>query len=318
MARLIAALAASAASLALAACGGGGGNDDNADKTKTSGGGVDAATQQADRLVEASLRPNAKANSGVVDGQIEVTLKGVKGFGEPFTTGVSGPFSYRKGAALPDYELELGSRGYGVTLTSKGGRSYVTIGTTGYALPASIRNRLIKSSSKGRNGLNRTLEQFGVAPARWETERKVAGSETLDGVQTTRIKTSFNAGRILRDANTLLGLMRSLGLTRVVGLPPAISPSARRRFVKGVTTKVGESWIADGDKVLRQSGFTMRFAIRKGDRAKLGGITGGSAVARLMVTEVGKPQTITAPTKLGSFEDFKAAIDALGEANESK
>ncbi len=41
-------------------------------------------------------------------------------------------------------------------------------------------------------------------------------------------------------------------------------------------------------------------------------------VARLMVTEVGKPQTIGAPTELGSFQDFELALDALGEAQESK
>jgi hypothetical protein len=314
MARLTAALVASLASLVLLSCGG----DDDAGSGNKAGSKADAKARQADRLVADSLKPNAKARSGVIDAQAEFTIKGVRGYSEPFTVSASGPFSYRRGAALPDYELELGARNYGLTLSSVDGKSYATLGTTGYVLPASIRNRLVKSSSKGRNGLTRTLEQLGIAPPRWETERRVVGTETLDGVETTHIKTSFNAGRILRDANTLLGLMRSLGITRAVGLPPAIPASARRHFVRGVTSKVAATWVGTKDKVTRQSGFTMKFSIPKADRRFVAGITGGSVVARLIVTEVGKPQTISAPAKLGSFADFELALNALGEAQESK
>jgi hypothetical protein len=313
MARTAAALSAALAALVLLSCGG----DDKATKAK-SGAGGDAQTQQADRLVAQSLKPNAKAHSGVIDAEAEFTIKGVPGYSEPFTAGVSGPFSYRKDAALPDYELELGVRGYGVTLTSVNGKSYVSIGDTAYALPAPIRRRLVRSSSKGRNGLTKTLEQFGISPPRWETERRIVGTETLDGVPVTRIATSFNAGRILRDANTLLGLMGSLGITRAVGLPPTISSKARKAFVRGVTSKVAATWVGTKDKVTRRSGFTMAFTIPQAQRSTLSGISGGMVIARLMVSEVGKPQTISAPAKVGSFANFKLALDALGDAQDAK
>ncbi|MEA2220045.1 MAG: hypothetical protein QOJ35_2671 [Solirubrobacteraceae bacterium] len=313
MARCTAALSAALAAFVLLSCGGA----DKAAKTKTAADGG-AQARQADRLVAQSLKPNATARSGVIDAETEITIKGVKGFSEPFTASVSGPFSYRRGAALPDYELELGVRGYGVTLTSVHGRSYVSIGDTGYALPAPIRQRLVRSSSKGRNGLTRTLEQFGISPPRWETERRVVGTETLDGVEVTRIATSFNAGRILRDANTLLGLMASLGITRAVGLPATISQRARRAFVRGVTSKVAATWVGTKDKVTRRSGFTMRFTIPRAQRRTLSGISGGMVVATLMVTEAGKAQTISPPTKTGSFANFKLALDALGAAQDAK
>lgn len=314
MGRLITAFAASFASLVLLSCGG---DDGDGGRTQAAAGGG-AASRAADRLVEQSLEPNSKANSGVIDGEVEITIRGVREYSEPFTASVSGPFSYRKGAALPDYELELGVRGYGVELSSVDGRSYVTIGETGYELPAAIRDRLVRSSSRGRNGLTRTLEQFGVAPPRWETDRRIDGSERLDGVEVTRITTSFNAGRILRDANTLLGLMRSLGITRAVGLPPAISSRARKVLVRGVKSKVASTWVGTADKVTRQSGFTMKFAIAKADRRKLGGISGGKAVGRLRVTGVGRPQKIDPPESLGSFADFELALDALGDARDAR
>jgi hypothetical protein len=310
VARFLLALAAFAA-LVLASCGG----DDDERPSRGAGAGASTAAR-ADKLIERAAGPNAKARSGVISGELEITIRGVPEFAEPFTTSLDGPFRYRKGAVLPDYEIDLGARDYGLELSSVNGKSYATIGTTGYELPASVRDRLVRSSSRGANGLMRTLEQFGVVPPRWETDRRVAGNERIDGVDTVHITTSFNAGRMLRDANTLLGLMTSLGITRAVGLPSQIPARTRRRFVRGVTTKVGESWVGAADGVLRQSGFTMRFSIPKADRSRLGGISGGMVVGRLKVTEVGRPQKITAPASLGSFSDFQAALAAVGDARD--
>jgi hypothetical protein len=310
--RFLAAPTAALAALVLLSCGGHGA-DAPTEKARGAGGAEPAAV----RLAHTAAGPNAKASSGVISAEGEIAIKGVKRFEEPFSNMVSGRFQMRKGAALPDYELELGVRNYGVTLTSVNGKSYVSVGTTAYELPPAVRQRLIRTSRRGRNGLTRTLEQFGIAPWRWETEQRVAGTETIDGVATTHLATSFNAGRILRDVNTLLGLMRSLGLTRATGLPPTITAKARRVFVKGVTTKTGGSWIGVADTVLRQAGFTMRFATARADRSALGGITGGSVVAKLDVTDVGKPQKIDPPANVGSFADFRLAIAALDEAQEA-
>jgi hypothetical protein len=318
MARLIAALVASLASLALLSCGGGG-DDDAKDKTNAKANQGDKTHAAAVNLSRQASGPNAKASSGVIDAGVELALKGVPEYAEPFSTTISGPFQYRKGAALPDYELDLGARDYGVTLTSVNGKSYVTIGTTAYELPAAIRQRLVRNAGTVANGMTRTFQQFGVRPWVWETEQRVAGSgEVMDGVKTTHLSTSFNAGRQLKDATTLLGVMRSLGITRAVGLPPTISRAARRLFVTTVTLKVGDSWFGIDDKVRRKSAFTLRFRVPKAARKMLGGLAGGVVKGGLTVTEVGKPQKIKAPTELGSYADFKLALDALGDARESK
>lgn len=213
MARLTAALVASLASLVLLACGG----DDDGGSTKGAKSAGDGSQAAAVKLIKQASGPNPKARSGVIEAGVEIALKGVAEFAEPFSTTISGPFEYRAGAALPDYELELGAGNNGVTLTSVDGKSYVTIGTTGYALPAGIRRRLVRNAGTVDNGMTRTLQQFGVRPWVWETEPRVAGTEIVDGVKTTHLSTSFNAGRQLKDATTLLGVMRSLGITRAVG-----------------------------------------------------------------------------------------------------
>jgi hypothetical protein len=62
----------------------------------------------------------------------------------------------------------------------------------------------------------------------------------------------------------------------------------------------------------------MRFAVAKADRGKLGGMSAGVVKGKLTVSEVGEPQDIQAPADVGSFADFKLALDALGDARAAK
>jgi hypothetical protein len=297
------------AALVIAACGGSGGDGGGArtDRQTTHAAAV--------KLLHRAIAPgNRAARSGRIDGRVELTLKGAPGFSQPFAITLSGPYEYRPGASLPDYDLAMGVRDNGVGLTSRGGRSWVSLGSTGYKLPGEVRRRLVRSSSRGRNGLTRTLEQFGVAPWRWETDQHVAGTTRIDGVAVTHITTGFTSGRILKDANTLLGLLSSLGLTRATGLPDRISPRARRTIVRSVTHKEGHQWIGVKDGAIRRSGFTMRFAIPKADRAAAGGISRGTVVGELNVTDAGRPQPISAPATTGPYSDFQLGVDAVGDA----
>ncbi len=299
------AVVALAAALTVASCGG---SKQNAAAGHDAKGAVDVAA-----LGARAFGPNAEARSGRIDGEIAITLKGVPRFAEPFSITNSGVFSYRKGSALPDYALDVGVRDNGVTLTSVGGRSYVSLGSTGFEVPAAVRGRLERSSARGRNGLTRTLEQFGISIGRWETDKRAGPTEPLDGVQTRRVDTGVNVGRVLRDANILTGLMTSLGITRAVGLAPEISANARRILVRSVRSSKGTSWIGVRDGVLRKAGLTIVFAIPKAKRAALGGISSAKVVASVDVTEVGRPQKIAKPSPLGHYADFRLGLAALAE-----
>ncbi len=306
--RISVCLAAWAAALALASCGG----------ESAPAGGAASTTRPAfdpDTVVEQAAGPNRAARTGRIDAKVSFTLQGVPAGYREFAAGVSGPYRYRKDASLPDYELEIGARDYGIELTSVRGRSYVSLGSTGYPLPADVRRRLVRSAAKGRNGLTRTLEQFGIAPWRWETERVAAGTARLDGVEVRHVTTGANVGRILRDANTLLGLCarwaspaRSACPTRSGRPRGARSPAGadvRGRFV-GRDEGQGAAPLALRDDVRGAEG-------PPGSR---GGITGGRVAAELNVTQVGRPQRIAAPATLGSFADFAVGLDALGDAQD--
>jgi len=176
-------------------------------------------------------------------------------------------------------------------------------------VPARVRQRLMSSSARGRNGLARVLEQFGISIGHWETNKRAGAAEMLDGVETRRVDTGVDVGRVLRGTNTLAGLLTSLGIARAVGLPSEISANARRILVRSVRSSKGASWIG----VLRKAGLTIVFAIPKTKRAELGGISSAKVVASVDVTEVGRPQNVDKPSPLGNYADVKLGLDALAD-----
>ena len=109
-------------------------------------------------------------------------------------------------------------------------------GSTGYALPAAVRRRLVRSAAKGRNGLTRTLEQFGIAPWRWETDRVAAGTGAPG-----RRRGPARHDRRQRRAHPARRehAARVHALARASRAPSAcpteIGPQARRAIVRSVT-----------------------------------------------------------------------------------
>lgn len=300
-------LAAFATAFGVGGCGGGGSGDDGASAEP-----ADRATEPA-ALARRAFGPNAAAASGRIDGRVTLTVKGVRRFGEPVTTSISGPYRQRRGSALPDYAIHMGVRDRGVTLTSLRGRAYLSLGTAGYEIPASVRRRLVRAAAKGRNGLTRTLEQFGVAPWRWEIDKRFAGTERVAGVQTAKVQTGVDVERVLRDADTLAGLLGALGLARANGLPSEIPPAARRVLARSVTAARGASWIGLADGVMRRAAMTIDFAIARDERARVGGISSVKVSARVAITQVGRRQAIEAPASLAPFSTLQEAFDALAD-----
>ena len=95
--------------LALVAAGCGGSDDEAATSDRKS------THAEAVKLLRAATAPgNRAARSGRVDGRVELDAEGCARVLRAVRAGVSGPYEYRQGAALPDYELEMGARDNGV------------------------------------------------------------------------------------------------------------------------------------------------------------------------------------------------------------
>lgn len=298
-------LGALVAVLSLVSCGG--------DETGDRGSQKTTPARDVQALARQAFGPNRAATSGRIDGRIDITVAGARRFREPVALAMSGPFRQRPGRPLPDYAIDLSVGDRGVGLSSVRGRSFVTLGTTGYAIPARVRRRLARSAARGHNGLTRMLEQFGIAPWRWEINQRVGATERVDVQPTVRVDTGVDVDRFLRDANTLAGVLSSLGVARANGLPARIPRDVRRILVGAVRAARGASWIASSDKVMRKAGLTIDFAVPRARRAKLGGASSVKVVAAVLVTEVGTRPPIEAPGTLEPFSSLQLAFDALAD-----
>jgi hypothetical protein len=73
-------------------------------------------------------------------------------------------------------------------------------------------------------------------------------------------------------------------------------------------------WVGKDDHVLRKAHLEGKLRVAKKDRKILGGMTSATLDASVNITEVGQPQKINGPPRLGVYSELQLALDALGES----
>lgn len=316
--RSLAAAACSVAALTLTACGG----DDSSD----GGGSADkpAASDKAQdrkdmaRLIKQGFGPNAKAKSGRVEGTIDLEVKGVPRYKGPIEITASGGFELRSGAEVPDFSIDVGlvlnDKAIGGSLVVADDQSYIQLGTTGYKLPGPINTKLITPARELDNGLAKTAGMFFIRPDRWQKNGRIVGDEDIAGVETEHATAEINAGAFFEDVARLVRLLTALRVTEAVGLPEVVTPAQRAALARSVVSATGNVYLGKDDHVLRKAMLTGKLRVAKKDRKVLGGMTSATLTGEVNVSEVGKPQNISAPKQLGSYDDLQISLDALGES----
>jgi hypothetical protein len=312
------ALVALLAALTLAACGGDDSpsSDSGADKPAAS----DKAQNRKDmaRIIRQGFGPNETARSGRLDGTIDLEVKGVPRYKGPIEITASGGFELAKGADVPDFRMDVGlvlnDHAIGGELVLVGGDAFIQLGTTGYKLPEPIAAKVRAPAVDRENGLAKTAGMFFIRPDRWQKDGRIVGDEDVAGVQTEHATADIHANRFFEDAARLVRLLTSLRVTEAVGLPQAITPAQRRALTRSVESATGSVWLGKEDHVLRKARLEGKLVVAKKDRKVLGGMTSATLVAQVNVTEVGKPQNIEPPERLGVYDDLQIALDALGES----
>lgn len=313
------ALVALLAALALAGCGG---DDDSS--SSDAGGSAPAASDKAQdrkdmaRLIRQGFGPNEKARSGRLNGTIDLEVKGVPRYKGPIEITASGGFELPRGADVPDFRMDVGlvlnDHAIGGELVAVGGDAFIQLGTTGYKLPEAITAKIRAPAVERDNGLAKTAGMFFIRPDRWQKDGRIVGTEDVEGVETEHAMADIHANRFFEDAARLVRLLTSLRVTEAVGLPQAITPAQRRALTRSVESATGEVWLGKEDHVLRRARLEGKLKIAQKDRRVLGGMTSATLVAEVNVTDVGRPQNIEPPERLGVYGDLQIALDALGES----
>jgi hypothetical protein len=310
-------LAALVAALTLSACGG-------SDSDGGGGGGKPAARDKAKdrkdmaRLVEQAFGPNEKARSGKIDGTIDLEVKGVPRYKGPIELTASGGFDLPGGAEVPDFRMDVGlvlnDHAIGGQLVLLDDDAFIQLGNTGYKLPDTITAKIHAPAAALDNGLAKTAGMFFIRPDRWEKNGRIVGDEDVAGVQTEHATAEIRGGRFFEDVTRLVRLLTLLRVTEAVGIPQAITPPQRAALVRSVRSASGEVYVGKQDHVLRKAHLEGKLVVAKKDRKVLGGMTSATLEADVNITEIGQPQKINGPPRLGVYDDLQLALDALGES----
>jgi hypothetical protein len=270
------------------------------------------------RLLEQTFGPNPAASSGRISGTIDVNVTGVPGYAGPVSLSVSGPFDTAPGDGTPQADLSLGirlrDRIYGASMVLVGHDVLIGIGTTAYAVPATLATTIRKPLGDARNALGSILAVFAIAPERWTARSRMAGNTRVAGTDVVRVTAGIDLPAFFDDAAAFARLLTSLRFTEVAGLPQVITPGMRAALVRSVTSATGDVYTGASDHVVRRAHFDIRLRPSAADRKRLAGITSMRLVGELGVSDVGAPQEVAAPRQRGSYRELQLTLDALGES----
>jgi hypothetical protein len=303
-------LAAVLAATTLAACGG-----DSSSSGKAGKPGDSRAA--ADKLIEQAVAANDKAASASIDGTIDITVKGVPRFKEPIQVTASGDYNLPDGADVPDFNVDVGlglnggTIGGGLVLAD--GKGFITLGDTGYPLPAKLSEKIAKPAPAAKNGLTKTAAMFYINPQDWQKNAMLVGDARVAGEDTDHLKADIRPDKFFADIARLVNVLTALHVTQAVALPEHLTAPARAALVRSTTLAKGEVWIGKSDHVLRKATLQGAIKVARKDRRVLGGVTGGTLKATVNVTEVGTQHKISAPKQLGSYSALQLSLNALGE-----
>jgi hypothetical protein len=285
------------------------------------GGGGPATVSPAARaaaaatLMTQAFGPNPSAVSGVINGTITITVKGVPRFSAPLALTTTGPFSDLAGAVLPDSDQSVSVDNYGAGMTTSDQKVFFDLGTAAYQVPARIVTMMATAASTAHNGLMRAIGAFDIRPDLWVSQPRIVGDTTLGGVRVVHVSAGIDTARVFVDAARFTSFLTALQVTQVAGIPESIGPAARAALARSVTSAQGDLYIGASDHVLREANMTLAMVMSPADRKLLGGIAGLTVTATLGVTQVDQPQTIHVLSQRLPYRDALLLLQGAAYTN---
>jgi hypothetical protein len=237
---------------------------------------------------------------------------------QPVSIQLTGPFQSRGKGQVPAFDLDASIGGGGASKTlgavSTGTQGFVTVGTTAYVLPPSVFNRFktsfAQSAAKNGNKTN-TLGALGVEPLKWLKNPQVESDETIGGVDTKHVSAGVDVPKFLDDVDTVVKKATAGGGAQGSQLPKtSFTPAQKKQIGDAIKNAKFDVWSGKDDKIIRKLAVSLDFQTPKGSNAPQG-ITSGSLDFSVTLTDINKPQTITAPANPQPFAKLQTQIQGL-------
>ena len=207
---------------------------------------------------------------------------------------LSGAFEQGAANDVPQFELDAKVSGAGERVeggfVSLGEEAYFTQGDTGWRVPEELWSSVVEAAAAGAIAQPQGIP-LPADPQSWVRSVESAGTETIDGVETTHVSATLDPERVVRDT---LGTLRAGGQRVPDG----------GAIAKAVKSAELDAWIGTDDRVVRRLGVDVAFARR------------GELSLDLELSGVNQPQDIEAPADVrkgipgGAFGQFTQGVVA--------
>lgn len=284
--------------------------------------GSASSAGNANTLLGQTFSGTHKVSSGVLNLNLTVDPAGSSTLSGPITLSFGGPFQSSGSGQLPASNFTISGSALGqsvsVGIISTGTAGYVTLQGSNYQMPQATFQRLQSSfsqltSSQAGSGSG-TVSGLGIQPLHWLTHPTVVGTENVGGVQTTHIHAGVNAAALLGDLNAFLQRVSRLGTTGTSALRSGLSPATRNKIAAEINNATVDIWTGNSDKTLRRLTIALLLPVSGKASQELGGMTSAAVSLTMQYSDLGQPQTITAPTSLHPYSEFQAKVNAFLQA----
>jgi hypothetical protein len=251
-------------------------------------------------------------HSARIDLEATLQLDGVKQLNGPVKLSVQGPYESGGSQTIPkaDWDIAASASGqnFSAGFISTGDNAWVGFQGQNYEVgkqAVAQVNQQIKQTAGQNKG--KGLSEFGIDPRNWLKDAKDEGDEKVAGTDTTHVSAALDVAKFLDDLNRIVEKTGSSSGTRA-----GITPAQQKQIEDVVKNPRFDLYVGKDDNVIRRLSADLSFNVPSDKRAQLGGLESGTLSFSIEFADVGKPQTINAPTNAKPLSELTAQLGGLG------
>jgi len=247
----------------------------------------------------------------------ELELRGVQGFEQPVRLEASGVYiAQEKRLPQVDVDLSIGAQEAGQTVESgflsTGDRAFLKFGGEFYEQPREDIARANRELARSDPSSPGALGELGLDPRRWVVDARSEGEDDVGGVATEHVSARLDVRALFADLNKLVE--RSAGAIGGVapGTPEPLTEEQLDMVSEVVEDPSFDVYVGKDDDVIRRVSASVEVVVPEEQRARLGGIEGGSLRISVELSKVNGDQRVEAPADSRPIEDLTTQLDGLG------
>ena len=280
--------------------------------------GSDSGSSSKDDAAKV-LQDTFSGAKSIKSGQLSLTLATKAAGTKGSSVALTGPFQSNGTAKVPSFDLTLALTGQGQTFTvgatSTGTKGYLTLAGTSYVLDDKTFDGFAKGytssqkstpSTKGET----TLAKLGIDPRRWLSSPKVVGTTETGGADTIHVVAGIAVPALLTDLNRLLGKASGAAVPSTGGkVPEKLTAAQLAEAEKAISGVKVDVFTGKDDKTLRR--MVIAFDLKMAAGKSLYGLSSGRVSMDLTISDLGQPQSITAPKDAKPFTDLQKQLEGV-------